>query len=222
MKKIFLLVLVFSLFSPILRASMFGEENVALWRIVAQNARELEELLKQTKVMTQNWEQLNKIADAVDDTVYQVETTERIVENLKYLSGENPQTLADINNLIREIKGQKEDVTNLKRDLYQRITINQASFENSNRNGVRQERVLQKYVKNSGGVSKSNSEVQSEIKRNTREAALEQMKTNLLLMRQNKDRAADKKLEQKKDNLELQRQEEKKSRYSSFLKDGSR
>ncbi len=89
------------------RASIFGEENIALMKLVIGQIIELEKLASAVEVAKEQKELLEQINAGVTRTVEQIEAIEEILTRAQGLDPRNIRRISDLTNAIIEVKDLK-------------------------------------------------------------------------------------------------------------------
>ncbi len=104
-------IFIFLIFTPTsLRASIFGEENIALMKLVVGQIVELERLAEAVEISKDQTEILTKINDGIFKALDQIEAFEEILKRAQGLNPKNIKKISDLTALINEVKEIKNQV----------------------------------------------------------------------------------------------------------------
>lgn len=107
MRKFFILLF---LLTPPAEASIFGEENIALMKIVLGQIAELEKLTEALGVAKESRDALIAINDGVNKVVNQLEGIDEIVRRAERLDPRAIKRISDITRLINDTKTLAKDL----------------------------------------------------------------------------------------------------------------
>jgi hypothetical protein len=107
MRNFFIL---FFLLAPPVEASIFGEENIALMKIVMGQIAELEKLTEAIGVAKENRDALIAINDGINKVVNQLESIDEIVRRAERLDPRAIKRISDITRLINDTKTLAKDL----------------------------------------------------------------------------------------------------------------
>jgi hypothetical protein len=112
MKCIYFLLLL-SLTPSEVDASMFGEENVPLYKLVMGQILELEKLAEALNIAKEDRAFLLEINDGINRVTSQLESIEEIVKRAEKLDPKSIRRISDITNLINDAKSLDRDINAL-------------------------------------------------------------------------------------------------------------
>jgi hypothetical protein len=110
MKTIFTLLL---LFSYPAEASIFGEENIALMKLVIGQITELEKLSEAIGVAKENRDLLVEINEGINKVTDQLDAIDEIVKRAERLNPTSIRKISDITSLINDAKAVSRDLDSL-------------------------------------------------------------------------------------------------------------
>jgi len=108
-----LILILLLLWSARSRASMFGEESVPLWKLVAGQVAELEHLAQVVNAAKEQRDFIMEINQGVQKATHQIETIQSIIERAKNLDPSSVKNLADLTARIEEMKGVLTDASEI-------------------------------------------------------------------------------------------------------------
>lgn len=94
-------------------ASIFGEENVPLYKLVLGQIVELQRLAEAVGIAKDQMELLVKINEGVERATAQINAMESIIERAKGLDPSSIRRISDLTDQIHELKSIKADVEDL-------------------------------------------------------------------------------------------------------------
>lgn len=109
-------------------ASIFGEENVPLYKLVFGQIAELEKLAEALNVAKENRDLLREINDGITRVTDQLNAIEDIVRRAKSLDPASVRSLSDLTRLINDTKSISRDLDSI---LEARLTLTQEAIEKS-------------------------------------------------------------------------------------------
>lgn len=91
-------------------ASLFGEENVPLMKLVIGQIVELEKLASALEVAKEQREILSQINEGVNRTIQQIDAIEEIIRRAQGLDPKNIRRISELTDLIYEVRDLRERV----------------------------------------------------------------------------------------------------------------
>jgi hypothetical protein len=107
MKALLLLALLLPLKA---KASLFGEENVPLWKLVVGQITELERLSAALGVAKDSRELLIRVNEGIGKVTEQLEKIDELVKRAKNLDPKQLKRISDINRLLRDTNALRTDL----------------------------------------------------------------------------------------------------------------
>lgn len=107
MKALLLLALLLPLKA---KASLFGEENVPLWKLVVGQITELERLSAALGVAKDSRELLIRVNEGIGKVTEQLEKIDELVKRAKNVDPKQIRRISDINRLLRDTKALRSDL----------------------------------------------------------------------------------------------------------------
>lgn len=109
--------LVFLVLASSARASIFGEENIALMKLVVGQIVELEKLAAALEVAKEQRDLIEQINAGVNRTIAQIEAIEEILNRAQGLDPRNIRRISELTDAIlevRELKRRAQDIQNTR------------------------------------------------------------------------------------------------------------
>lgn len=114
MRIIMNVIMVIIVITPIsARASIFGEENIALLKLVSGQLLELERLANALEIAKENQALLIEINKGIDRVTTQLDAVDTIIQRAQGLDPTSVKRISDITNMIYDLKSMKMSVEEL-------------------------------------------------------------------------------------------------------------
>lgn len=111
--------------------SMFGEENIALGKLVLGQIEEIHQLTEQVGAAKDQVEFLVQLNQGIESAISQIQSIQAIIERAKDLDPTTVRSVADLNELLRRAKDTKARIEDLMvlRSRFAGVAIEQSSLQ---------------------------------------------------------------------------------------------
>lgn len=157
-------------------------DTFQLAQIATNTAREIAELERILTEAQKHTQQLSNMADAVDNVQWRAQRLQSWAEDIKMLKENDPQDLAEINSLIKQIKVIKKDADELYYDYSAKSIKNKFSQKKIKRQKQKQIRNMNHYKNDGLRRQKNSGQSMQQVAQNTSAIAYEQAKSNKLML----------------------------------------
>lgn len=126
-----LLVLLVALVALPARASLFGEENIALAKLVIGQIEEIHQLSEQVGVAKDQANYLIQLNQGIEATISQIQAIQSIISRAKDLDPTSVRSISDLNEILSRAKDTKAKIEDLMmiRSKFAGIAIEQSSLQ---------------------------------------------------------------------------------------------
>lgn len=128
MRKLLTLMLLVSFTAE---ASMFGEENISLLKLVVGQIEEIKTMAEQLDVAKDQTKFLSDLNEGIEKVINQIESIQSIIERAKGLDPTNVRSISDLNDLLRKAKNTKVRIEELMllRSRFAGLAIEQSALQ---------------------------------------------------------------------------------------------
>ncbi len=95
------------------KASIFGEENIALAKLVVGQVEEIRQLAEQVGVAKDQAKFLSELNEGIESTIAQIESIQTIIGRAQDLDPTSIRSISDLNELLRKAKDTKARIEDL-------------------------------------------------------------------------------------------------------------